>query len=163
MALQKLVENFARDWNENKLPIRKMALNESTKKILIENSEKQILEGYIVPIWKLDTENLNGRIYPSKLGERIVKESPTTLMLADHPENSDGSVKDIIGVTKSPFIQDKVLYAECYIVDQEFKEKLDKLISLGSGVGLSSSGLGSLDENNTVIAEDLLWRGWRTR
>ena len=152
MALQKLIESYAKDWNDNTLPLEKIHLKENKQNILIENEEKKVLEGYIVPIWKLDQKNLNERIYTKKLGEKIVKEKPVTLMLADHPED-EGSVKNIIGVTKNPFIKNNILFAECYIVDDNFKKKLDKIIELEAGIGLSNSALGELNESNEVIVD----------
>jgi hypothetical protein len=149
MALIKLEENSLswKDLDHRIKPLEK--IEENNKHILVEGQSKEVIKGYVAPIWKLDEENLNGRIYPKKLGEKIVKENPVTLMLADHPED-EGSVKDIVGVAKNPFLKNNIMYAECYIVDKAFEDKVAKITELGGKIGLSSSGLGSLNEDNSV-------------
>ena len=49
--------------------------------------------------------------------------------------------------------KNKILFAEFYIVYDNFKKKLDKIIELEAGIGLSSSALGELNESNEVIVD----------
>ena len=153
---QKLVENFSKDWNEP-LHIRKLNLNESVKIVEANGKKYNVREGFEVPVWRLDKKNLNNRIYSRKLGEKVVKEFKelVTVNLADHPEgDSDGSVKDILAVSKNPHIRDGILYVDAYPVDEAFANKLERIIELGGGLGVSSSCYGDVDGNGNVLEED---------
>jgi len=153
---QKLTENFSRDWKEP-LHIRKLNLKENIK--IIESSGKKfnVHEGYEVPVWRLDKKNLNNRIYSMSLGEKVVRDFKdlVTVNLADHPNgDDDGSVKDILGVSKNPHIRDGILYVDAYPVDEAFSRKLERMVELGAGLGVSSSCLGDVDNNGYVLEED---------
>ena len=153
---QKLTENFSKDWNEP-LHIRKLNLNESVKIVEANGKKYNVREGFEVPVWRLDKKNLNNRIYSRKLGEKVVKEFKelVTVNLADHPEgDSDGSVKDILAVSKNPHIRDGILYVDAYPVDEAFANKLERIIELGGGLGVSSSCYGDVDGNGNVLEED---------
>jgi len=153
---QKLVENFSKDWNEP-LYIKKLGLNESAKIIEAEGKKFNVNEGYEVPVWRLGKKNLNNRVYSRSLGESVIKEygGLVTVNLADHPEgDSDGSVKDILGISKNPHIKDDILYVDSYPVDEAFGKKLARMVELGAGLGVSSSCYGDVDSNGNVIEED---------
>ncbi len=70
MAKNRLIESFAKDWNDNTLELKPIKLAENTK-ILIENEMKTVVSGYKVPVWRIDKKNLNERIYGKKLAEKI--------------------------------------------------------------------------------------------
>ncbi len=137
---QKLTENFSRDWKEP-LSIRKLNLNESEKIVEANGKKFNVREGYEVPVWRLDKKNLNNRVYSRSLGEKVCKEfgNLVTVNLADHPEgDDDGSVKDIVGVSKNPHIRDGILYVDAYPVDEACAAKLERMVELGAGRGVSS-------------------------
>lgn len=159
---QKLVENFSKDWNEP-LHIRKLNLNESTKIVEANGRKFNVREGFEVPVWRLDKKNLNNRVYSRRLGEKVAKEYKdlVTVNLADHPEgDNDGSVKDILAVSKNPHIRDGILYVDTYPVDESFSNKLEKIIELGGGLGVSSSCYGDVDGNGNVLEEDFEVTRW---
>jgi hypothetical protein len=155
MSKQRLTENFSKDWQEP-LVIRKLSLQESFKIVEAEGKQFPILEKWEVPVWRLGKKNLNGRTYRESLGRKIEKECKevVTANLADHPEE-DGSVKDILSVSKNPHVRDGILYVDAYIVDENFEKKLNKMVEAGYGLGVSSSVLGELDEDNNVIDDSV--------
>lgn len=159
---QKLIENFSKDWNEP-LYIKRLNLNESTKIVEADGRKFNVREGFEVPVWRLDKKNLNNRIYSRRLGEKVAKEYKdlVTVNLADHPEgDNDGSVKDILAVSKNPHIRDSVLYVDTYPVDESFSKKLERIVELGGGLGVSSSCYGDVDGNGNVLEEDFEVTRW---
>ncbi len=101
-------------------------------------------------------ENENGRIYPRKLWENVLRAgiAEGSLSLADHPnEDSDGSVKDICGVWKNFRIKEKVAIADWYLVGNWGKLILET-VQAGGKIGISSVGFGEfLEDNKTVNPE----------
>jgi hypothetical protein len=108
-----------------------------------------------VPVTRF-VENLNGRIYPKDLWERVLKEkmAENTLSLADHPdEDKDGSIKDITGVWKNFKVNENTGTADWYLVGDNGQLILET-VNAGGKVGLSSVGFGEFREDGkTVIAE----------
>lgn len=158
MAIQRLIESFSKDWQINESYFSLLKLQESNKKIIYEESELKTVKAYKVPVWRLDQKNLNGRIYGLDLAEKVCKENKVTYALKDHPkDDSSGSVDSVVAVGKNPTIETidgkKFLFAECYFVDEEFAEKVDKLVEHNLGIGLSSSALGEVDDDGKVIVE----------
>lgn len=159
--LQLLREHFYKDWTSesttNILPSA-IKLNEHRKHILYENSNYSILSAYIIPIWKLDKKNQNGRIYPYALGEKICNQNPITTVLDGHPSgNNDILISEIIAIAKNPFIENTkdgpIMFAEVYIVDEGYDKKISRMLNLGGNLEQSSSGFGELDNDNYVISE----------
>lgn len=126
------------------------------KPILTEASGKSIhslavLKG--VPVTKF-TENYNGRVYPRKLWERVVKEGTAeqTLCLADHPDDdSDGSVKNIIGVWKNFRLEEEHGVADLYVNNNEIGRTILSTVGNGGPVGMSSVGFGELTEDEKTV------------
>jgi len=154
MAKQHLVENFSKDWSEP-LHINRLALNESSKIVEAGGKKYPITEGFEVPTWRLGVKNLNGRIYSKSLGEKVVRENKNlvTVNLADHP-TTEGSVKDIWSVSKNPHIREGIMYVDMYPVDEAFEKKLNKMLELGAGLGVSSSCYGDIDESTSEVIEE---------
>lgn len=155
MAKQHLVENFSKDWGEP-LNIKQLALNESEKIVEANGKKYNVNNGYEVPVWRLDKKNLNERVYSKSLGESVVRnnKSLVTANLADHPEgDSDGSVKDILAISKNPHIRGDILYVDSYPVDEAFEKKLAKMVEHGAGLGVSSSCYGDVDSEGFVVEE----------
>lgn len=160
MAKQRLTETFSKDWKEP-LSIKRLLLQESTKIVEANGKKYSVSEGFEVPVWRLGKKNLNGRTYNESLGQRMTKEfkEAITANLADHP-NEDGSVNDILSVSKNPHIKEGILYVDSYIVDENFEKKLNKMIEAGYGLGVSSSVLGEVSDNGTVIDESVELERW---
>lgn len=109
-------------------------------------------------IWKLGVENLNGRIYPKELGERLVKEQPITIA-------NDGHWYDLISgkeygcskaVVKNLRIESDVLKADIIFLKSEerYEEKLLELIENGIEIGVSSVGYGEYLPDGKTINPD---------
>ncbi len=146
----RLVENFAKDWNNNILPLMEIA---NSKKIVeADGKEYPVSIAYEVPIWRLGEKNLNGRTYSKELAEKVIKEGKKTFCLKDHPQD-DGSVDRIVAIAENPHIKENVFYADAYFVDEDFENKIEKIVERGMGLGVSSSALGDLDESGNVLVE----------
>lgn len=160
MAKQRLTEIFSKDWQEP-MHIIKMPLQESTRLVEAEGKVFNVLEKWEIPVWRLGKKNLNGRTYKESLGKRMtsVYKETVTANLADHPKE-EGSVKDIWAVSKNPHIREGIMYVDSYIVDEEFEKKLNRMIEAGYGIGVSSSVLGELDDDNVVIDESVELERW---
>ena len=106
-----------------------------------------------VPVSKF-TENLNGRIYPKKLDERIIKEglAEGTLSLADHPED-DGSITRISGVWHNPTMDENFSYGDWYLVG-EYGQLIKETIEAGGKVGISRVGFGEFEEDGKTVKWD---------
>ena len=153
-----LQENFARDWNNGVLPITKFSLTEG-KIVEAEGNEYRVQEGYEVPIWVLDSENMNGRTYTQKLGERIIQEAKKTFAMKDHPKD-EGSVDKIVAVVENPHIveanhsnntsKDTLLCVNAFFVDDDFERKVEKILDRGMGLGVSSVGYGEVLKNGKI-------------
>lgn len=141
------------------------------KKILIENSkistlntkQKELNENinsdslvfYSVPIWRLDEKNLNNRIYPYSLGEKIVEQNLVTYCYNNHPEDEiSQDYNSVKAIAKNPQINENNLCVDIHLVDKSFGLKLKEIVNAGSEIGVSSVGYGTLNENNEIITED---------
>lgn len=105
-----------------------------------------------VPVTKF-TENANGRIYPKQLWENVYRNklAEGTYCLADHPVgDSDGSVKDIVGVWRNFRLTEKNGIADLYLVGKLGQHFLETLEAGGSN-GLSSVGFGELQEDEKTV------------
>jgi len=103
-----------------------------------------------VPVWRLDTENLNGRIYTTQLGERIVAENAITNVLRNHIDDFQAEIADIKAIAKNPVIEDGFLKVDIQMVDYAFANHIENIVSAGGRVGLSSVGYGYLNDNKEV-------------
>lgn len=108
-----------------------------------------------VPVTRF-TENMNGRVYPKNLWLKVkeIGSAEGTFCLADHPsDDSDGSVKDIVGIWRNFRVNDKHGLADLYLVGSYGKLFLD-VLRAGGRNGLSSVGFGELLEDNRTVNPD---------
>lgn len=146
----KLIENISL-WNTDIAPIK---IEEQKVITEAEKQEVDILGGYKVPIWVLDTPNLNGRIYTSGLAEKIVNEGYITYAFDGHPEEEvENTIGEVKGIGKNPVIEEGVLWVEAYFVDEDYYSKIERILNHNSKVGLSSVGYGELDEDGKIIED----------
>lgn len=129
----------------------------STKLIESSNGEsfKAVAIVRNIPVTKF-TENLNGRVYPKILWERVFKSkiAEGTLCLADHPsDDSDGSVKDIVGVWRNFKVNESNCTGDLYLVGTHGKHFLE-VLQAGGKNGLSSVGFGELREDEKTVDSD---------
>lgn len=145
------------------IPLEKIKLLEDVTKSgsihLIEsrNGEKFKALGIVesVPVSKF-TENLNNRVYPKKLWEKVYKEKSAegTLCLADHPsDDTDGSVKDIVGVWRNFKVNESNCSADLYLIGKHGKQFIE-VLQAGGKCGLSSVGFGELMEDDKTVNPD---------
>ncbi len=149
MARKRLVEDFVKDWARKTLPLKRLRLKEN----IIFEGDKKASTGYEVPIWVLNKKNLNGRTYSTRLAEKVVRDSPKTYVLKDHPED-DGSVDRIVAIAENPHIREGILYCNAYLVDSAFEKKLERILERGLGLGVSSSAYGDVDDTGNVLLEE---------
>lgn len=151
-----LREKFERDWKEKEIKPIFVPLTESSKLVEGINGDRyNCLSCYKIPIWRINSPNLNKRTYPRALAEKIVKENKVTVSLDSHPEDDNyvPVIADVIAIGKNPVIEDDILWAYAYFVDEEVDRKVHRMLDLGFQLQQSSSGLGEVDYNNTVIVD----------
>lgn len=159
MARQKLVETVIVKPEEYiKIQPENLTESEQTFEVLNEKGEKKKYESvgvYTFPISKPDVKNLNERIYPKKLWEKVIKDKmgENRFGLIDHP-NDDGSFKDAFCVWRNiRFSEDKkTVLADAYLFGtkgRDVKEALDA----GGRVGISTVGFGEFKKDGVTIDE----------
>ena len=123
---------------------------------MIEGEDGQsykALAVYTFPISRPDEENLNGRIYTSKLWEKVIKEKQADgcFGLMDHPED-DGSTKNCWCVWRNLRFSDdrKLILADAYLFGFWGKQVLEAL-EAGGSIGLSTSGFGEFEDDNKTL------------
>lgn len=132
---KKLIESFY-------LPARKLEEQEEGGK-------------WVAPVWNLDTVNLNGRIYPSELAERICKESPATIANDGHESDyrTGAEYSGAVAVCKNPRVENNQLWVDIEFIDDDYRRKLEAISSQGVPIGVSSVGYGEMDKDGRVIPE----------
>ena len=136
--------------------IQPSQINESMK----ENDGKLIVSGILQ---RANAENQNGRIYPREILEREIKNyisgpvaEKRALGELDHPESSVINLQNVShNVTKIKMIGDDV-YGEVEILPTPAGNILKALFASGITVGISSRGMGSVQEgsNGTVTVQE---------
>lgn len=107
------------------------------------------------PIWNLDEVNLNGRIYPTELAERICKESPVTICNDGHDSafQSGNEYACAVAVCKNPVIENNQMVVDIEFIDMDYKAKLEALMAHGVKIGVSSVGYGECDDDGRIDPE----------
>ena len=133
-------------------------------KRLVETSIKEnrslVVKGVIQ---RAEAKNQNGRVYPKEILEREINkyiEGPVREKRAlgelDHPESSVINLQNVShNVTKIKMIGDDV-YGEVEILPTPAGKILQALFASGITIGISSRGMGSVQEglNGTVEVQD---------
>ncbi len=139
---------------------KREGFNEAEEVISVEEGkqkkEYKAKAVYTFPISKPDVENLNERIYSSKLWENVMKKmkSQSTPGLMDHPKD-EGSTKDIFCVWRNlRFSEDKkTVVADAYLFGN-WGQQVKEYLEAGGLVGLSTSGFGEMEEDSKKVKED---------
>lgn len=128
------------------------------EQVLTESEGSESKSKWVADIWKLGEENLNHRIYPVELGERLVKEQPVTTV-------NDGHFRDWTtgmeyecakAVTKNLRIENNLLKADIEFLESEkdYEKRLEELYQKGVAIGVSSVGYGEyLGDGKTIDPE----------
>ena len=140
--------------------MEKVLLRENSLLSQLNKKPKQITEGVSntssatvfegVPIWRLDVENLNGRIYTTELAAQIVSQNAITNVLRNHLEEFEAEISDIKAIAKNPKIENGMLKVDLEMVDDGFSSLVERIVSAGGRVGLSSVGYGTLDKDKKI-------------
>lgn len=152
--LQRFIENYTVSANE----FKRQPVNESVLSKTIESNGKSYKAKavYTFPISRPDQENLNGRIYTSKLWEKVIKEKQADgcFGLMDHPED-DGSTRNAWCVWRDlRFSEDKKLViADAYLFGFWGQQVLEAL-EAGGSIGLSTSGWGEFKDDDKTLNEE---------
>ena len=123
----------------------------------IKENKSLVVKGVIQ---RAEAKNQNGRIYPREILEREIKkysEGPIKERRAlgelDHPESSVINLQNVShNVTKVKMVGDDV-YGEVEILSTPAGNILKELFRNGITVGISSRGMGSVQENGNGTVE----------
>lgn len=117
--------------------------------------EKEDNGKWVAPVWNLDEVNLNGRIYPTELAERIVGDNPATIANDGHDSDwkSGAEYGGAVAVCKNPRIENKQLWVDIEFIDDDYRKKLEAISAQGVPIGVSSVGYGEMDKDGRVIPE----------
>lgn len=149
MAKQRLIEGAlftSKHYKKADAPLKEMAVDGKTY---------PALGVYTFPFTRPGQKNLNGRIYPYALWDKVFAQykDQSTLGLMNHPED-DGDPKNIWCVWKNlRYNDDKTLgIADCYIIDNEWGRTAIGVLENDGPVGLSSSGIGDFEADGITVA-----------
>lgn len=120
------------------------------KKFLRESTGKGV---WVAPVWKLDRLNLNGRVYPTKLAQRIVAENKVTGVCDGHEPDYHQEYRNFVAVAKNPSIRDGEMWVEIEMLDEDYARHLEACMAHGLPIGVSSVGYGECDADGVVDAE----------
>lgn len=126
--------------------------------LLTENVDKEngniIVEGILATA---EVKNGNGRYYPRELWEReldkyqeLINERRATGEL-DHPESQVVNLKNVSHVIKEYWWDGDKVMGKIEILPTPSGQILEALIKAGVTVGVSSRGMGSLEQNGNVM------------
>jgi hypothetical protein len=149
MAKQKLIENVL-------VPAsRIIKLDIPLTEALVEGYKA--LAVYRFPFTRPGQKNLNGRIYPFKLWDRVFQlfRTGSTVSLCNHPE-ADGDPARIWAVLRNPgYSEDRIFgLVDCYILDNELGRTAQGVLLAGGDLGLSSCGTGDFEADGVTVDSD---------
>jgi len=151
MAKQKLIEKILVP--SSRIVKLDIPLTEAT----VEGTQYKALAVYRFPFTRPGQKNLNGRIYPYKLWDRIFQlfRTKSTVSLCNHPED-DGDPARIWAVLRNPgYSEDRTLgMVDCYILDNELGRTANGMLLAGGDLGLSSSGIGDFEADGVTVEAD---------
>lgn len=152
MARQRLVENVL-------VPHRLLEkLDVSLDEAVVDGQRYKALAVYRFPFTRPGRENLNGRVYPRALWDRVFSRSPVTLSLVDHPGEGEGAGDParVWAVLRNPgYSADGSLgMVDCYIIDNELGRTALGVLQAGGDVGLSSSGYGDFEADGKTVSPE---------
>lgn len=137
----------------------------SGKKIEMPAVKKIMMQGILQ---KADTLNQNGRIYPSKLLEREIRNyqkfiaENRALGELDHPDSSVVNLKNVSHIIREAYMQGDVVYGTAEILDTPSGKILQSLVESGVKLGISSRGVGSTKKQGDyhVVQDDFQLICW---
>ena len=124
----------------------------SLAKVMNEGSDTHV-NHWTAPVWQLDKINLNGRLYSTKLAQRIVAEAAKTGVCDGHYPSEHAEYDNFKAIAKNPRIENSQLWVDIYFVDKVYQEKIAQLAENGLPIGVSSVGFGETDMDGVVNAD----------
>jgi hypothetical protein len=134
--------------------------------LLTEREKRDITENgamYLTGrIQTAEKKNGNGRVYPESVlrreienYQRVIKDNRATGEL-DHPDDSVINLKNVSHIVTECWWDGKDVMGKIKVLDTPSGRILKDLINAGVKLGISSRGLGSVQESmgNTVVQED---------
>lgn len=133
--------------------------------LLTESEKKYVAEGGMILSGKLqegDRKNGNGRVYPTGVLSReidnykqIVKDM-RALGELDHPESSIINLNNVSHLVLDVWMEGKVVMGKLKVLDTPSGKILRSLIEGGAQLGISSRGLGSVEQKGgkTMVQDD---------
>lgn len=133
--------------------------------LLTESEKKFVKEGGMILSGKLqegDRQNGNGRIYPTGILSReidnykqLVKDM-RALGELDHPESSIINLNNVSHLVLDVWMEGKVVMGKLKVLDTPSGKILRSLIEGGAQLGISSRGLGSVEQRSgkTMVQDD---------
>lgn len=133
--------------------------------LLTESEKKFVSEGGMVLTGKIqegDRKNGNGRIYPTNILEREINNykqvvrDKRALGELDHPESSIINLNNVSHMVLDVWMDGKAVMGKLKVLDTPSGRILRSLIEGGAQLGISSRGLGSVQERNgqTMVQDD---------
>ena len=133
--------------------------------LLTESEKKYVAEGGMILSGKLqegDRKNGNGRVYPTGVLSReidnykqMVKDM-RALGELDHPESSIINLNNVSHLVLDVWMDGKVVMGKLKVLDTPSGKILRSLIEGGAQLGISSRGLGSVEQKGgkTMVQDD---------
>jgi hypothetical protein len=133
--------------------------------LLTESEKKYVAEGGMILSGKLqegDRKNGNGRVYPTGVLSReidnykqMVKDM-RALGELDHPESSIINLNNVSHLVLDVWMEGKVVMGKLKVLDTPSGKILRSLIEGGAQLGISSRGLGSVEQKGgkTMVQDD---------
>ena len=147
-----IARKILREGRELNLVMEKAQIRRAPEKMEEKSGSKSKWE---CDIWKLDEENLNGRVYTTKLGERLVSEQPVTIVNDGHfCDYCNGQEYENAKATADNVrIDNGVLKCDLHFLESEsaYEKKLEELMDKGVAIGVSSVGYGEYEADGKTI------------
>lgn len=134
-------------------------------KIEVPAVKKVMMKGVLQ---KADTLNQNGRIYPTNILEREVRNYQKFIMEnralgeLDHPDSSVVNLKNVSHIIREAYLESGVVYGTAEILDTPSGKILQSLVESGVKLGISSRGVGSTRKQGDyyVVQDDFQLICW---
>jgi hypothetical protein len=138
-------------------------------KAVLENREKNggklIMKGILQ---KAETLNQNGRVYPSDILEREVRNyqkfirENRALGECDHPDSSVVELKKVSHIVREAYMEGNICYGTVEILDTPCGKILQSLVEAGVTLGISSRGVGSTKKSgeHQIVQDDFQLICW---
>ena len=130
-----------------------------------KNAGKIVMKGILQ---KADTLNQNGRIYPTYVLEREIRNyqkfivENRALGELDHPDSSVVNLKNASHIVREAYLEKGVVYGTVELLDTPSGKILQSLVESGVKLGISSRGVGSTKKQGDyqVVQDDFQLICW---